>query len=71
MRPFFSVNPQVAMREISATLRKGETQMSEYAEDFSLYYIGEFNEARGTIQGLEHPDHLCRIADLSPKLGDP
>lgn len=61
-RPFFSQTRGTAMREVQAGLAQDQT-MSSFANDFSIYEIGEFNIITGTITPTE-PIHVCNVSDL-------
>lgn len=65
-RPFFSKNAPMAMREIQTAVNGSDNSMKTYADDFSLFHLGEFDEVSGTIISIE-PRFLCGIADLVNK----
>jgi len=60
--PFASQNRHTAMRMLSSQL-KGDSVMANYANDFTLYEIGEYNVETGELVGHEQ-HHVCEIADL-------
>lgn len=68
-RPFFSVNPPMAMRELQTVVNEPGNSMATYAEDFQLFLIGEFDEITGKIVSDE-PHHICSIQDLVNKETD-
>lgn len=69
-RPFVSATRNTAMREVSAGLRS-DTTMANYAQDFTLHEIGDFDSGTGRLScESTHPYHLCDIKDLVEKEPD-
>ncbi len=62
-RPFFSLTPATAMRELASGLKQ-DSNMANFASDFSLFEIGEFDTKTGELIPLEKITKLCEIAEL-------
>lgn len=52
-RPFVSVNDAEASRELHRAVQDNTLQLSMYAEDFDLYYIGKIDDNSGKITQKE------------------
>lgn len=64
-RPFFSQTRYTAMREIKLGLKNDES-MAQFADDFKLWEIGDFDPASGTIDA-KTPEVICSVNDLVDK----
>lgn len=53
--PFFAVNEGVAKRNFDALVNDGESFVSKYPDDYSLYCIGDYDDVKGKIVGYEVP----------------
>lgn len=47
--PFFTVNNATALRSFSDLANDPNSQIAKHAEDFSLHYIGSFNDDTGEL----------------------
>lgn len=61
--PFPSMTPATAMREITLRL-ESDKMLRTFAEDFSLFNIGEFDPHTGRVLSYD-PIHVCDIAHLT------
>jgi len=52
--PFFMPTDAMATRAFVDAMQKDEN-LSKYPKDYSLYRIGEFDDARGTLSHEERP----------------
>jgi len=60
--PFTARNSAEAMRILSGALQQ-QNQLSEYPQDFELYYIGELNDTSGQLDGVK-PELICSLLSL-------
>jgi hypothetical protein len=65
-RPIFVPSTAVAVRSFRDEInRKDSTEdMANHPEDFELYELGSFDDADGSIVGLEQPRLVARAKDL-------
>lgn len=66
-KPFHMVNHDTAIRSSKQLVNDPATEISKYPEDFSLWYLGEFDD-KDAIFELEEP-YIC-LAKLHELLGD-
>lgn len=59
--PFCVNNAIEAVRSFQQAVLDKNTQLSTYPEDFSLFYLGQFDEDKGTFEILNIP-HLVHEA---------
>ena len=67
-RPFPSVNDQVAIRDLKSLVNSKESEISNYPEDYELWYIGDFDEKIGTI--VSDLNFLVNCQDLKEVKND-
>lgn len=63
LSPFEHREKEAAMRWLADYLNSNDNSMyTRHAQDFDLYFIGEWVEETGEFQ--EEKDHICCLADL-------
>lgn len=62
--PFFLPTPGLAERQFSDMVNNPDQITGKYPEDFTLYYLGEFNDHTGDINPLPEPTPLAKGKDL-------
>ena len=52
-QPFYAVTDGIALRMFSDAVNNSapDNALNRYPEDFTLYYIGEFDDATGSVTG--------------------
>jgi len=61
--PFVARNAGDATRMLQGAVRAGNSQLSEYPQDFELYYIGTFNDLSGQLDSVK-PEFVCSALSL-------
>lgn len=61
--PFFFSTDAVAVRSFQEVVNTKGTPFNMYPGDFTLYHVGDFNEATGEMVGVQ-PRILCTAASL-------
>jgi hypothetical protein len=64
-RPFFVPHRNVAVRDFTDEVNRvaGDNQLNKHPDDFDLYLLGEFDDARGVVLNNE-PQVLVRAKDV-------
>jgi len=64
-RPFFVPHRNVAIRDFTDEVNRvaGDNQLNKHPDDFDLYLLGEFDDARGAFVNNE-PQVLVRAKDV-------
>lgn len=64
-RPFFTPSRGVAIRSfVDEVKRPGDdNSMARHPNDFSLFYLGEFDDVSGRFSQLDVPERLMTAAD--------
>lgn len=62
--PFFSPNEFVATRDLSSAVNDPMTSLFKHPADFSLYHLGDFDDASGAISSFDKPVHICTASSL-------
>ena len=57
--PFFQTTFGLAERAFKEAANDPQSQIAKNKEDFSLYYIGEFDQQTGLISSETKPKHIC------------
>jgi len=63
LQPFFSANIETARREFATAVNK-EGQFNRWSEDYSLFYLGQFDQNEGTTTLETSPKHICNAITL-------
>lgn len=65
---FFEENYVHAIRGLHHIIAEGNNVISKYAEDFDMYYIGEFDSKTGLLVPLKAPEHIISGAGARAEL---
>lgn len=57
--PFFAKNVNIAKRMFAQLVRDGESWVYKWPADFDLYYIGDYAEDQGILQGNDRPIYIA------------
>nr|QJB19434.1 MAG: nonstructural protein [Microvirus sp.]QJB19675.1 MAG: nonstructural protein [Microvirus sp.] len=57
--PFFQATFGLAERAFKEAANDPQSQIAKNKEDFSLYYLGEFDQQTGLISPENAPKHIC------------
>lgn len=63
MQPFFSPTIGAAIRMLTDALLDQNSTFSKHTTDYTLYQIGEFDDANGTIMSMD-PQRVLPLVDL-------
>ena len=58
--PFFQKTHGEAERNFNALVNDNKSLVSQYPEDFDLYYLGEYDDETGTFKSLDTPQHMLK-----------
>ena len=61
--PWFSPNSQTAIRDCSMLVRRPETKLGEFPEDYWLYKVGEWDDESGELVDCES-EKIARLDQL-------
>jgi len=63
--PSYSINIETARREFQTTInKKGAGYLYEYAEDYTLFYLGEYDQDTGTMVLEQAPKSVINALQL-------
>lgn len=62
--PFFTFNDQTAIRILTDAVADPSTVICQHPEDYSLYWVGTFDEDTGIFAPVEHPHVVCTAASV-------
>lgn len=57
--PFFQTTFGLAERAFKDACTDEKTSLAKHPEDFSLYYLGDFDQSTGRLNITEDPKHVC------------
>lgn len=63
-QPMFFVTKGVAIRAFMDEVQRQGSDVAKHPEDFSLWYLGVFDDQSGAFQGLPAPERLTLAIDL-------
>jgi len=62
--PFYSVNDQTALRDFTRAANDQDSDINRYSLDYSLYYIGSFDDESGHISTDVQRRHVADAFQL-------
>ena len=63
-KPFYLINEQIAERAAIELLSDPNTDMAKYPDDYTMCYLGVFDDSKGTFELDGLPTPMFRFADL-------
>lgn len=67
MTPFFARSRGEAIRSFSAAAQDAQHEFGKHGKDYSLYYVGQWNDENGLLSPIDIPDRVCGALDFVPK----
>ena len=62
--PFFQKTHGEAERSFKKLAGDKDSMVSQYPDDYDLYYLGEYDDQTGTIKSLDTPQHLLKAVQV-------
>lgn len=56
--PFVAINHNIALRDFCAAAHDGQSTISKFPADFTLFSIGTFDDETGTVETFSAPVNL-------------
>ena len=66
-QPIFVKAQGQAIRSFMDECKNPESQFNKHPEDYELYYIGEFDETKGSITNNMNMERVARATDYTTK----
>lgn len=63
-QPFYQKTHGEAERTFRELTNDEKSMVSKYPDDFDLYFLGSFNDANGTFEVLDTPQHIVKAISL-------
>lgn len=57
--PFFQPTFGLAERAFKEAVKDPQTHLSKTPDDFSLWYVGSFDQTQGVMTSEAEPKHVC------------
>jgi len=64
MNPFYAMTNGQAMRMFGDSVQDGKGPAAMHPEDYELYYVGEFDDGAGRLDGVVPAVFVCRGTDF-------
>lgn len=65
--PYFKRSHGDAEREFFKLTNDKQTNISQFPEDFDLYYVGSYEDETGTFNPLDTPRHMLKAVNCVSK----
>jgi hypothetical protein len=62
--PYFNKTMGEAERNFAQAVNDSKTMLNKYPEDFDLYYLGEYDDQKGTVAWEETPKHIAKAVSF-------
>lgn len=72
--PFFNQTHGEAERNFKKLVNDPKSTVNQFPDDFDLYYLGEYNDNKGTTDSLDSPQHITKavqVLDQQPTAAEP
>lgn len=66
--PFFFSQVGEATRALDGIVNNGQTQVSQYPDDFAMYKIGEFDDVSGKFKPCDVPEFIAEASQYKNPL---
>ena len=63
-QPFFQKTHGEAERNFSQLVNDSKTTVSQFPEDFDLYFLGTYDDQLGTVKSLTTPQHVLKAVSV-------
>lgn len=63
-QPFFKLTHGEAERDFKTLVNDDKSTLSQYPEDFDLYYLGEYDDQTGLVKSLDTPTHIVKAISV-------
>lgn len=64
MSPSYFHNEPTALRAYRKELGKPDSMINMFPEDYQIYCVGKFDDARGVLVALDKPEFVISVKDL-------
>lgn len=64
LQPFFTTNHAVASRQFAAAVQQEGHEFNRFAEDYSLFHLGSYDEATGKVEQPATPEPIITAMAL-------
>lgn len=62
--PFFSIRKEAAIRDFTYAANDPQTDICRYSNDYSLFFLGSFNDETGELLNMTSPEHVVAAFTL-------
>lgn len=62
--PFYKKTHGEAERDFTTLCKDEKSTVAQYPEDFDLYYLGDYDDVKGTISSLDTPQHITKAVSV-------
>lgn len=64
--PFFQHQIGEAERTFRKLVNDNQSMISQFPDDYDLYYLGDYDDQTGVINALQTPQHIVKAVNLMP-----
>lgn len=62
--PFYQKSHGEAERNFQTLVKDEKSTVAQYPDDFDLYFIGEYDDNKGTFSTLDTPQHIAKAVSF-------
>lgn len=62
--PFYKKTHGEAERDFTLLVRDEKSHVHQFPDDYDLYYLGEYDDQKGTFESLATPQHVCKAVSV-------
>lgn len=65
--PFYADNVTDAVRTFTVTAENPKSAINKWPQEFSLYFVGTYNQQTGIVSQPKLPEHICSAVSVLAK----
>lgn len=63
-QPWFAKTHGEAERNFAQLTRDSKSMVSQFPEDYDLYYLGTYDDNTGMVESLDTPQHMVKAVSV-------
>lgn len=62
--PFYKKTHGEAERDFNSLVNDSKSTVSQFPDDFDLYYVGDYDDQTGVVKSLDTPQHVIKAVHV-------
>jgi len=66
-QPFFQKTHGEAERNFTQLVNDQKSMVSQFPDDFDLYFVGTYDDQKGVLKSLDTPQHIMKAISVTKR----